>query len=84
MTDTKERKIPWDFQWLRLRAPNAAGMDSIPGLGTKISMPHNAATKKEKEKIPRAKNCGTMLNLQKVIWNSNYPLNLTTRNHCNP
>ena len=36
-------------QWLKFRAPNAGGMDSIPGGGTKIlHMPCDAAKKKKK------------------------------------
>ena len=35
-------------QWLRLCAPNAGGMGSIPGLGTKI--PHAVWCSQKKEK----------------------------------
>ena len=38
--------LPWVVQWLRLSAPDAEGLGSIPGQGTRPYMPQ--------VKIPRA------------------------------
>ena len=45
-------------QWLRLRAPNAGGADSIPGPGTvkKILLPAAWPSQKKNEKYPRSDN----------------------------
>ena len=50
-------------QWLKFRAPNAGGMDSIAGGGTKIlHMPCDAAKKKKKLGVGSA---GAYVNLRK-------------------
>ena len=40
------------IQWLRLYAPNAGGLGSIPGWGTKISYAIKHGQKKKKDKVP--------------------------------
>ena len=40
---------PLVFQWLRLHAPNARGMGSIPGWGTKI--PHATGWGQKKKDV---------------------------------
>ena len=59
-TKSKKKKPPWNslaVQWLRLRAFNAKGMDSISGWGTKIHMACDMASRqKQNENLNTLRN----------------------------
>ena len=52
---TKPQRTSVAVQCLRLNAPNAGGLDSIPGRGTRIPRVMGCGQKKKREMLQKAK-----------------------------
>ena len=64
-------------QWLRLHAPNAGDMSSIPGYGTKIPYASQLGQKKGKEKVIKfVVTSGRELGGGGIIWRQSKGTNL--------